>query len=83
MLLATKGGTISAAKLISETATDWNLEVERRPLTISKTDKIARAFVKMSDALKWTGADRKGELIDHFLEKEAAEAAQNEAAAPA
>ena len=81
MLLASKGGTISASKLISETETDWHLLVEKRTLTISKSDKANRAFVKMSDALKWTGAER--ELIDHFLETEAAEAAQNEAAAPA
>lgn len=80
MLLATKGGTISASKLVRETDTEWHLLVEKRPLTISKKDKAVRAFQNMSDALKWTGADR--ELIDHFVQQEAAEAAGNAATAP-
>lgn len=79
MLLAIKSGNISASKLISETDTEWHLLVEKQAVTISKTDKHARAFRLMSDALKWAGAE--SELIEDFVQKEAAETAGDTPAA--
>lgn len=73
MLLASKTGNISAAKLLSETDNVWLLAVERREVRVSKADSHQRAFTAMSEALKWTGAE--SELIEHFVALEAAEAA--------
>lgn len=70
MLLASKNGDISAAKLISETRNVWVLEVEKREVRVSKGDTLQRAFSDMTDALEWAEADP--ELIDHFVELMAA-----------
>ncbi len=72
MLIASKNGDISAAKLISETQYDWLLEVEKREVRVSKSDVRQRAFSDMSDALAWTGAEP--ELIAHFVSQDAAKA---------
>ncbi|WP_095158311.1 hypothetical protein [Pseudomonas sp. Irchel 3E13] len=72
MLLASKSGNISAAKLVSETDTEWQLQVEKRELSISKTDKQMRAFKDMSEALTWAGAE--AELIEHFRAQDEAKA---------
>ncbi|WP_162874449.1 hypothetical protein [Pseudomonas viridiflava] len=65
MLIASKSGNISVATLISETDKAWTLIVENREVQVSKSDRRQRAFNDMSDALKWTNADK--ELIEHFL----------------
>lgn len=70
MLLASRNGNISAAKLISESDNDWLLKVEKRQVRISKSDTHRRAFHNMSEALEWAGAESK--LIEHFTELEAA-----------
>lgn len=72
MLIASKNGDISAAKLISETQCDWFLEVEKREVRVSKSDVRQRAFSDMSDALAWTGAEP--ELIAHFVSQDVAKA---------
>lgn len=64
MLIASKNGSITAAKLISETAEAWTLEVETRKRRLSKTDSRQRAFNDMSEAMRWAGAEP--ELIEHF-----------------
>lgn len=64
MLIASKNGSITAAKLISETDEAWTLEVEKRKRRLSKTDSRQRAFNDMSEAMKWAGAEP--ELIEHF-----------------
>jgi hypothetical protein len=69
MLIASKNGCISAAKLVSETDKAWKLEVENKVRRVTKTDSRQRAFNYMSDALKWAGADQ--ETIDHFVALEA------------
>lgn len=69
MLLASKTGNISAAKLVSETDKAWTLLVEKNEVRISKTDIHRRAFSDMSDALKW--AEAEPELIEHFVELDA------------
>jgi RNA-splicing ligase RtcB len=69
MLIASKSGCISAAKLVSETDKAWTLEVESNLCRVSKSDSRRRAFNAMSDALKWAGADQ--EMIDHFVDLEA------------
>lgn len=78
MLIASKSGNISAAKLVSETDNTWTLEVGKRQVRISKSDKQQRAFHDMSDALKWAGAEQ--ELIDHFVELDADKAPLNTSA---
>lgn len=70
MLLASKSGDISAAKLISETPNTWVLEIEKREVRVSKADTRQRAFREMTDALEWADADP--ELIEHFVELMAA-----------
>jgi hypothetical protein len=70
MLLASKSGDISAAKLISETPNTWVLEIEKREVRVSKADTRQRAFREMTDALEWAEADP--ELIEHFVELMAA-----------
>ncbi|NBA95307.1 hypothetical protein [Pseudomonas sp. R5(2019)] len=72
MLIASKNGDISAAKLISETQHHWVLEVEKREVRVSKTDVRQRAFSDMSDALAWANAEP--ELIAHFVSLDAAKA---------
>lgn len=64
MLIASKNGSITAAKLVSETDKAWTLEVEKRIRRLSKTDARQRAFNDMSEALTWAGAEP--ELIEHF-----------------
>jgi hypothetical protein len=73
ILVSSKGGNISAATLISETAESWVVEIEKVCSQISKTDNGRRAFKKMSEALEWSGTKERG-LIKHFKEKEEAEA---------
>ncbi|KAA8704139.1 hypothetical protein [Pseudomonas cannabina] len=70
MLLASKSGDISAAKLISETPNTWVLRIEKREVRVSKGDTRQRAFREMTDALKWAEADP--ELIQYFVELKAA-----------
>ncbi|EPG9766654.1 hypothetical protein M0K88_004921, partial [Escherichia coli] len=65
MLLASKNGDISAAKLISETANVWVLEVEKREVKVSKKDTRQRAFRDMTEALEW--AEAEPELIANFV----------------
>lgn len=77
MLIASKSGQIDAAKLISETDTHWTVRVERHEYQLSKNDPARRAFSLMSDALKWGRAD--SEMIEHFLNEEAAQAAEKAA----
>jgi len=64
MLVASKNGDISVAKLISETRNVWVLEVENSEVRVSKSDTRQRAFRDMTDALEWAGAEP--ELIGHF-----------------
>lgn len=64
MLISSKNGSITAAKLISETDEAWTLEVEKRKRRLSKTDSRQRAFNDMSEALRWSKAAP--ELIEHF-----------------
>lgn len=66
MLLASKNGGISSAKLISETPNVWVLEIEKREVRVSKGDTCQRAFREMTDALQWAEADP--ELIEHFVQ---------------
>ncbi|WP_206363182.1 hypothetical protein [Pseudomonas viridiflava] len=66
MLLASKNGDISAAKLISETPNVWVLEIEKREVRVSKGDTRQRAFREMMDALQWAEADP--ELIEHYVQ---------------
>lgn len=73
MLLASKNGDISAAKLISETPNVWVLEIEKREVRVSKGDTRQRAFREMTDALQWAEADP--ELIEHFVQLMAGKAA--------
>lgn len=75
MLVASKSGNISAARLINETDQAWTLEIENREYRVSKNDTQQRAFYAMSDALKWTGAEQ--ELIEHFVALEAEQVATN------
>lgn len=72
MLLASKNGDISAAKLISETRNVWVLEVEKREVRVSKGDTRQRAFSEMTEALKWAEADPV--LIEHFVQLMSAKA---------
>lgn len=65
MLIASRSGNISAARLIKETDKAWVLVVEKREVCISKSDSRRRVFNDMSDALKWAGAEP--ELIEHFV----------------
>jgi|GEM_PF-5552990 len=67
MLIASRSGTISAAKLIAETNQAWILEVEKREVRISKSDPRQRAFVHMDEALEWAGAEP--ELVEHFKQQ--------------
>lgn len=67
MLIASRSGTISAAKLITETDQAWLLEVEKREIRISKSDRHQRAFTQMDEALEWAGAEP--ELIEHFKQQ--------------
>lgn len=76
MLVASKSGNISAAKLVSETGTAWMLEIENRGCCVSKTDTQQRVFYAMSDALKWAGGEQ--ELIEHFVALEAEQLASSE-----
>lgn len=71
MLLASKSGDVSAAKLLSETDNTWLLLVEKTEVRVSKSDSRRRAFDKMSEALEWAGADT--ELIEHFATEEKGE----------
>lgn len=73
MLVASKNGDVSAAKLIRETQNVWVLEVEKREIQVSKSDTYQRAFSNMSEALKWAGAEP--ELIAHFVAMDAGRAA--------
>lgn len=73
MLVASKSGNISAARLINETDRAWVLVVAKREIRISKSDNQRRVFGDMSNALKWAGAEP--ELIEHFVAQEAAKAA--------
>ena len=73
MLVASKNGDISNAKLIRETRNVWVLEVEKREVRVSKSDTRQRAFCDMSDALEWAGAEP--ELIEHFAALNAEKAA--------
>lgn len=72
MLIASKNGDISVAKLIRQTNKAWTFEVERREFRVRKTDNYQRAFDNMSDALRWAGAA--SELIEHFVALEATKA---------
>ncbi|MBX8588582.1 hypothetical protein K5D56_04240 [Pseudomonas cichorii] len=73
VLLASKNGDISAAKLISETPNVWVLEIEKREVRVSKRDTRLRAFREMTDAMQWVEADP--ELIEQFSQLMAAKAA--------
>ncbi|MGG5276379.1 hypothetical protein [Pseudomonas syringae pv. coryli] len=73
MLLASKNGDVSAAKLISETPNVWVLEIEKREVRVSKRDTRQRAFREMTDALQWSEADPK--LIEYFFQLKAGKAA--------
>ncbi|MHC5209060.1 hypothetical protein [Pseudomonas chlororaphis] len=44
MLVASKSGNISAAKLVSETDKAWTLEVENREYRVSKKRHSAACF---------------------------------------
>ena len=71
MILASKSGTLSVAKFISETNKAWTLEIEESEVEVSKKDKKYRVFAPqcMAEALKWSGADQS--FIDDFKEDEA------------
>ncbi|MBA1305910.1 hypothetical protein [Stutzerimonas stutzeri] len=74
MLIASKTGNITVAKLLDETPNAWTLEVEKSEVRISKGDTHERVFCKMSEALKWAGAE--ADLIQHAQEIESVEAAK-------
>lgn len=80
MLIASKTGNITVAKLLDETPNAWALEVERREVRVSKADTHERVFSRMSEALKWAGAE--ADLIQHAQEFESAEAAKETNAPP-
>ncbi|MGZ0718442.1 MULTISPECIES: hypothetical protein [Pseudomonas] len=68
MLVASKSGDIAVAILVSETRSVWVLEIEKREVRVSKSDKRQRAFRDMSEALQWAGAEP--ELIAQFVHSE-------------
>jgi hypothetical protein len=43
--------------ILRETSNAWLLQVEKAEIRITKTDTQRRAFITMSDALKWSGAE--------------------------
>ncbi|MDU8350832.1 hypothetical protein RYA05_02870 [Pseudomonas syringae pv. actinidiae] len=67
-LVASKSGYISASQLISENDDVWVVLIEKNVVEISKSSTFKKVFINMSDALKWTRADKK--LIAHFAEQE-------------
>jgi hypothetical protein len=69
LLLASNNGTITATRLISETAEHWLLEIGKRKVRVDKTDPYQRVFPLMSQALTWSRADPM--LIAHFVAREA------------
>lgn len=77
MFIATRNGTIRAAKLLSETPKMWALSLvgKSRIVQVSKTDPHQRAFELKSDALCWANADRN--LIQCYLDQEENELAKS------
>jgi hypothetical protein len=77
MFIATRNGTISTAKRLSETPKMWALSLvgESRIVQVSKTDQFQRAFELKSDALCWANADRN--LIQCYLDQEETELAKS------
>lgn len=76
MLLASTGGDVQLAYLISETDSSWYLKIETGNIRVRKDDKVRRAFNRMSEALVWAKADN--ELIEYFRQLEADEASLRE-----
>lgn len=73
MLIASKGGDITAARLLGQIPESWLFEVEGKEVRLSKDDDRRQAFEKMSDALTFARADEA--LIQYFAELEAVESA--------
>lgn len=80
MLLSSKGGTISAIKIVRETSRSWTLIDDKVEIKVSKGDQTLRVFKLMSEALAWANADP--EMIEYFKEIEAQKATASDQQAP-